>query len=306
MLSNNDRAMCASEFLYSALIFLSLLFLGCSSSREAEHLAPILHDFSDIPQVHAEPVLFSEGFSAISDIYSGYGDYIYVADAGRHHVIRLDNQGGRVDSIGGRGSQTTQFDQPRYIDATNDLKIFVSDYGNRRVSMFDRRFQYLGHVSLTSSSNREIRYTPGPVASNARGEIFFWDENARRLMKLGSNNQLDDFFTADVSEIRYDVVAIANSGNEVLLAESQTGRIFRFSESGRYIGYFSGFGNVLDITLSENQLYILTNESVFELNMGGMVLTQINWDATHPVLRISSVKERIYIATSTELFWIIR
>ncbi|HBX67068.1 MAG TPA: hypothetical protein DEG32_13255, partial [Balneolaceae bacterium] len=63
------------------------------------------------------------------------------------------------------------------VDATNGLKVFVTDYNNRRVQVFDKRGQYLSSIAGKDTFGNTRRYNPTQVSVNGLGEVFFVDES---------------------------------------------------------------------------------------------------------------------------------
>lgn len=252
-----------------------VMLLGCST---AENLR--LVNNADIPLAtpEADQVLELQpvpgSFGKIADLYVSPAGQLYIADESRHYIFRWDATGVTpqpIDSLGGRGSRTTQFDQPRYIDASNDLKIFISDRGNRRIQMFDRRFQFLGTVKLTGVTGQEQPYVPGPLGTNQLGELYFWDAGEGLLRKLTSGLQVVESFMPEALSERDEPVAIAITPNEVLVAFAGNGRIYRYSQNGRFAGFVTGFGQIRDIVWHNDRLYVLSDVGLFLLNSRGGV-----------------------------------
>jgi hypothetical protein len=237
------------------------------------------------------------GFIRISDLFVATSGAIYVADAGRHHVIRVAPIGARVDSIGGRGMGSVQFDGPTHVDAGNELKIFISDIGNRRISMFDRRWQHLGHLDL-----RPERYEPGAMVQTPAGELIFWDIESQRLRKIRADLQTDSFFNPDVSEITHAIHTIMYHNGILYLIEGNTGLLHRFSVEGRKLGVISAGAVVLDSAILDAELLLLTSFGLIRMQPSGE-LTQLHRFAERAkILRVAADGNVVYIATSNALF----
>lgn len=131
---------------------------------------------------------------------------LYVADAGRHAVVKFDTTGASIAVIGGPGSREGAFDEPTDVDPTNGLILLVADAGNRRIQLFSKALAFLGAIPLTRSDegtlsgityrrgDRETRDlstgVPIAVASSGTNEIFAVDADRRAVLKWNENRRL--------------------------------------------------------------------------------------------------------------------
>lgn len=73
------------------------------------------------------------------------GDSVYIADIKHHAIMVADRQGRLVRQIGREGQAPGEFIEPALL-AANDRYVFVYDHGNRRVQVFDHRFDYVRSI----------------------------------------------------------------------------------------------------------------------------------------------------------------
>lgn len=117
--------------------------------------------------------------------------HLFVVESGKHRILKLDHSGELLETLGGLGNGDYQFDTPVDIDATNGLKIYVSDYRNNRIQVFDRRFQFLSSIRRDQSL-RSSR--PTQIAVNKFGELFYYDESSKSIISINEQgSQLDEF-----------------------------------------------------------------------------------------------------------------
>jgi len=177
-------------------------------------------------------------YSGLEDATSIYAtqDYVFVVESGKHRLLKLDHDGNLVETLGGFGNGDYQFDRPIDVDATNGLKIYVSDYGNNRVQIYDRRFQYLGTITGESAfQNRRIK--PTQLVVNDFGELFVFDEAFKSIHRFDENgNYIDSFELAtlvptDLGIIRNQIqIEDRISGQVVLMSQNGlSGEIFPFA-----------------------------------------------------------------------------
>jgi len=279
---------------------------GCTSSAVNTQSVNQRPDLSSAPfQIRsqykpAEKIL--TGFLSITDIHVSSSGFLYVTDSDLHFVYRFNlNESDLIltaDSVGGRGSRNTQFDRPSFIDASNDLKIYVSDTGNNRIQQFDRRFQPLGTVSVGSGS---VNYSPGALVTNSFGELIFWDQGSMRLRKINASMQEDRLFNPAVSMLRSSPVSIINSLEGFMLAESESGNLYRYSTTGRYIGFWSFAAGIRDICWHNGFYYLLYADKIVKVEPNGSTRYLLQIEASQ-LGRISGFNNYLIVSDSTGLF----
>ncbi|HAW81792.1 MAG TPA: hypothetical protein DCX27_20055, partial [Balneola sp.] len=114
-------------------------------------------------------------------------DAIYIVEAGAHRVLKLGMDGKLIERYGKRGSGNYQFDNPVDIATTNGLKLFVSDKGNNRIQVFDKRWQYLSFISGNDRFQTRSEIRPAFLGVNKLGDVYFYDERSRTLGKYNED-----------------------------------------------------------------------------------------------------------------------
>ena len=113
-------------------------------------------------------------------------DNIWVADVGRHQVLKFSHDGILQMALGERGipgSDAHHFDKPTDVAVASDGTIFVSDgYGNRRVAKFSSDGRFLGE-----GGGFEL---PHGIGIDARGQVYVADRAAQRVYVHGRNGAL--------------------------------------------------------------------------------------------------------------------
>ena len=124
-------------------MFNGLNFLSVTSAVWFLVFLPVtsLGQVIDTLLVPSQPIASFEDAVSLSIDPAGL---IYVVDAGSQSVVRLDQEGRVVDSLGGGGSGQYQLFQPADVDPTNGLEIYVADSGNSRVGACGRHRRFCG------------------------------------------------------------------------------------------------------------------------------------------------------------------
>lgn len=182
------------------LISILLFILGYNASLQAQE-----------NEQEEKDIIFS-GLESATSIYATQ-DHLFVVESGKHRLLKLDHNGNLIETLGGLGTGDYQFDTPIGVDATNGLKIYVTDYGNERIQVYDRRFQYLGSITGESGfQNRRI--SPTQLVVNDFGELFVYDESSKSILKFDQYGSFRDSFY--IEEIIPEILNIHGQNIEIV------------------------------------------------------------------------------------------
>ena len=263
-------------------------------------LLPFLH--AQTPKIESrtsEFELVRGGFSGISDLYVSPAGLIYITDSRSHYLYRLNPESSQVDSLGGRGTASTQFNTPVGVHATNDLKIFVNDAGNARIQVFDRRFQSMGQIAYPSGA-RTLNAATG-IHVMRDGGVVFLDKSNSNLVGTRNNYEIDGLYRPDVSNLGHEIAAIRSGNDEYLILDSSRQRVFRYQDNGRYIGFWEWSEPILDIRSSSDGYVLLTKDEVVALSGAWQPM----WRMGHGMGKARVVFQRgswMYVATEIALY----
>jgi len=204
------------------------------------------------------------GFSGISDLYVSPAGVVYLTDSGTNYLYRINVESGVIDSLGGRGTASTQFISPVGVYATNDLRIFVNDAGNARIQVYDRRFQPMGQIAYPSGS-RSLNATTG-IHVTRDAEVVFWDGANSKLVGTRDNYEIDGLYRPDVTNLGQDIRALRSGNSEYLVIDSSGKHVFRYQDNGRYVGFWEWSELILDIRSTRNGYVLLTNDEIVGLS----------------------------------------
>ncbi|WP_103665195.1 NHL repeat-containing protein [Gracilimonas amylolytica] len=161
---------------------------------------------------------------------------IYIVEQGKDRLLKLDHTGKVLDTIGGRGSGDYEFSKPVDVDATNGLKIFITDQNNRRIQVFDRRGQFLSSISEHATFVNSRRYQPDQISVSRLGEIYFWDKESRLIRRYDLDYNFEDEFRIS-SDIR-TVDDLQVTSTELLILERASETVHRLSPNGGNSGFY--------------------------------------------------------------------
>jgi hypothetical protein len=179
--------------------------------------------------VHAQDEESNVIYSGLLQATSLYAtqDHLFIVDSAKDVLLQLDFEGNLIQTVGGIGRGDYQLDTPKDVDATNGLKIYVSDYGNNRVQIYDRRFQYLGSITGDSFLIKS-RIKPTVLAVNDYGELFVYDEDSRAILKFDENgNYLDSYELSVIVPTDIEMVR-----DRLLLTDRYSNQIAMMTQNG--------------------------------------------------------------------------
>ncbi|MCX7875539.1 MAG: NHL repeat-containing protein [Melioribacteraceae bacterium] len=138
---------------------------------------------------YAQSLVYNYEFGNFKDACRfsyNYSGYFYVSDCGSNEIIKIDTLGNVSKIIGGYGWNESLFDYPIDI-STNILNVYVTDYNNNRIQIFDKDLNYISEIR--NSEKLDFKYPTSSQISN-QGDIFVLDSDNKRILKLNRNGNL--------------------------------------------------------------------------------------------------------------------
>lgn len=304
---------------------LLLLMLGaCSAGTRADPAGAASQ--SEAPPDTLVPMPISG--AAFEDARAVAADpfgFLYVADSGRHVVVKLRPTGAIEAVLGGPGSREGEFDGPSGVEPTNGLILYVADAGNRRIQKFSRSYAFLGSVPLTSagetSETSRVTYRrndgdgdgfatgrPVAVASADAKELLAIDADRNVVLKWDENLRLST------------VIGGVESGRGSLthpvdIATGPRSRIFVADRGRRAIVVYDAFGTVLRtigeghleqlraVAVGQDYLYAGHDAAISIYGADGGLLRTIHLALDAPLTDLAVTEEgTLFILTSRQLY----
>lgn len=107
------------------------------------------------PVLANDLVIDREFVLARSDIHTPGGvavdvsaSRVYVSDSRNHALVSLSMDGTKREMVGVFGSDSLAFYEPGAVDVDASGRIYVSDFGNRRIQVLNQSFEYLTEIRL--------------------------------------------------------------------------------------------------------------------------------------------------------------
>ena len=193
-------------------VFLLILFISCAKKTEDLEY-PIVVETVDEIKVLTNPDYPRDGkvaFNLIEEVSIGkdIGEeeyllnrpfqmhvdnqgYIYVLDIRDCHILVYDDMGKYVRTIGRKGQGPGEIMSLAFFDFSQDGRVFVNDYMNQRIIIFDREGNPLGDFKLDGS------YYGMLFASDSR--VYFQKSSRKKEVEPTSEYQEIQMITSIIS-----------------------------------------------------------------------------------------------------------
>ncbi|MFA5669477.1 MAG: hypothetical protein WC967_09535 [Balneolaceae bacterium] len=239
-------------------------------------------------------VLFS-GLEKPSALYVTQHD-LYIVEQGKSRILQLDHSGNLVHSFGNKGSSDYQFNLPLDIDATNGLKVFVSDVRNNRIQVFDKHWQLLSSIQNISdiTSNRQIE--PTWLGVNRVGELIFFDKRSKNLIKINEKGSFMDEIPLPL-EVK-DVSGLQLNEGNIFIIDKKQQVIHQLSENGFYKSFYPAEG-AQAFRKSNDGMWISRGNSLFKSGANKKDYFEVN--SAKSIKDFVATEGIIYILTDNSL-----
>lgn len=169
--------------------------------------------------------------------------FLWLADTGNDRILKLDENGMILQSIGSSGSKSGYLSEPADIDISGQGVLYVADTGNRVVQTFNSKdgvfLNVIGKikdepmfekpVALALDSSNNIY-----VVDEASSRVFIFDPKGVPIMSFGAEGE-------GVGQFK-EPTDIFVSATEIFVIDSGNHRIQVFDRNGRFLRQFGAEG----------------------------------------------------------------
>lgn len=203
---------------------------------------------------------------------------IYVIDRGKHRLIKFSPNGTIINEVGGFGTTSEKFDDPRDVSSFTTLDVFVADFNNNRIVRFDRNLNFLS--TLISKYDPPFDFEQVlSIAVSSQYELFVLDNVQKKIVKFSRFSQPVESF-GGINEAYGQLLdpfqITLDSGKRLFVSDPAQQAVIVFDYLGNYIrdlkhpemqqpfGLFWGAGERLYvIDKSANQLFVFSGSLKF-------------------------------------------
>ncbi len=106
--------------------------------------------------------------------YDEVVDRLYVADSAAHRIWILSGQGALLGEIGGRGTETGEFNYPTHVALDQTGNLYVTDALGFRIQMFSRDGRFLGAFGRHGDASGDFA-APKGLGVDSEGHVYVVD-----------------------------------------------------------------------------------------------------------------------------------
>ncbi len=194
--------------------------------------------------------------------------FLFVTDISKNEVIKLDTLGMEVQNIGGYGWETSTFDEPVDVFAT-DLRVYITDKNNNRIQVFDKDLNYLFLLKTdTHLEEQKNFFYPSSCVNSIQGDIFILDSDNARVMKYNSEgNFLIEFGGYDSGNfILEDPIKLGIAHDSKIFVLEQN-KITVFDQFGMGLFRLNLKSTAVNLNVTFDKLLITGENEVYFLNL---------------------------------------
>jgi len=255
----------------------------------------------NLDTAYAKWELIGESLDGATSVYTTQFDMVYVVESAGNSIKTFSKDGKKLDSLGNQGFGDYQFDQPIDIDATNGLKIYVSDYNNRRIQLYDKRLQYLTSITPRDGSGF-LSYAPTQLAVNNMLELFFYNEADNSIVKYNFQGELDMSFSARLEDIGLPPVDLDTFDDQLLIADQQNGVIHTLAGNGQYLKFWGVSGQIKALSVSASHIWVATKGFVHRFDKRGLREKRITIGRDIQPVDVAVGEKNIFLLTQKQLY----
>jgi hypothetical protein len=211
-------------------------------------------------------------FDRATRISSGPQGVIYVLDADQNKVYVFSDIAQAPKWIGGFGWSAGSFDRPTGI-TSDGINMYVSDYGNHRIQLFDRALNYISSFCTRDTSDAASRFGyPLDVSLSELGDLFVLDGENLRVLKFTPQN----FFERSFGEVNsgkgklQKPIKLAVTSSQIIVCEQTRAVVFDYF--GNYIRSIGDavVSGLTGFTPLENGLLLVSRDTLWWFSLEGV------------------------------------
>ena len=162
-------------------------------------------------------------------------DNIYVSSD--HKLHKFSSTGKQIKSVGQRGSEEGDFNDPRGVAVHNDC-VYVCDRENHRIQIFDLDLNFKRSIGSKGRGEGEFD-APKDIKLDNDGNMYIAEWNNARVQVLDSSGQFVRMF--DEENVHHPT-ALHIIDKHVYVSNIGGDNIVVYDTSGQYIASFGGSG----------------------------------------------------------------
>lgn len=200
--------------------------------------------------------LFPRPGDALAGIYGVGEDYLHFDTDGNaykivsaeHKLVRLNADGSTAWEIGGLGEEDGQLNYPVAIELDSQNRIYVVDFGNSRIGVFDADGSFIRHVGEgdpTDADDSDLNFCRH-IAIDSDDYLYVCDSSDHHIQVFdpdGNPSVEFGYFGDGAAELNHPRAIEIDPEGHFHVIDAGNGRIQVFDWRGRHVRSYGSFGN---------------------------------------------------------------
>lgn len=167
---------------------------------------------------------------------------LWLAESSKHRIVKINEKGNVIFSIGSHGRKNGRMSRPSDIDISSKGIIYVADTGNNRIQTFNTNGVFLSIIGQSKVKN--IIRKPIAVALDHNDNAYVLDGKDYRVVVFDKRgNYVSSFGGGGEGTGQFEKpTEIVVTGTEVFVLDSGNQRVQVFSLAGNYLREFGTKG----------------------------------------------------------------
>jgi len=148
-------------------------------------------------------------------------------------------------TFGSHGNGNNQFNGPWEITTDSKGNIFVSDYYNNRIQIFDSRGKFVSTLGSQGNGNGQF-IGPYGITINSKGNVIVSDYHTHRIQIFDTEGNFISTFGSkgnNNGQFNNPRGICVDSNDNIYVCDSSNHRIQIFDSKGKFLSTFGSYGN---------------------------------------------------------------
>ncbi len=129
-----------------------------------------------------------DGFFGPREIAADSKGFIFVADTGRHRIVKFDPKGAQIRAWGIKGDKPGQFNEPIGLALDQAGNLYVADRLNFRIQVFTSDGQFLREWHVGGWAQEQVDMEPHLAMDSMKGLLYVTDGRGKKVYAYHTND----------------------------------------------------------------------------------------------------------------------
>jgi tripartite motif-containing protein 71 len=177
-----------------------------------------------------------DGFYGPRELLVDAKGFIYVADTGKHRIVKFDSKGARVGTWGQKGEKPGEFNEPIGLALDQTGNIYVADRLNFRIQVFDPNGVFLKQWPVHGWSKDQVDMEPHLAIDKTRGILYATDGKGSQILCYKLDGTELPAIAKDAAGnplVQVPIGVAVDEAGDIYVTDAKAGMIFKLAGQGK-------------------------------------------------------------------------